>query len=191
MGNEQSIAAVQSPDAATVKKIKEFYNSEQKRSETAKILRQLKMWWKKRKQQQFECESCFYQTDKEEKYNEHLKCHESQIFCKLCNRALLEVNSILNGTGVLFFFFMTTTITLNDFHEHPYSKFMHVNSVHTMTQTLYFLLLNVSIKDLWYILCGPEMRSKTDTGVEQSFHFCELNQDLDGYKFPIQKLYSL
>ena len=86
------------------------------------------------------------------------------------------------------FFFLTTTITLNNFHEHSYSELTHVNSALTNDSNSSLLLSSVSIKNLWYILCGSEMRSKTDTGVEQSFHFCGLNQGQDGYKYPIQRI---
>ena len=81
------------PDPAVVKRIRDFYNSEAKKAETAKCIRHLNVFWKTRKVRRFECASCYYQTDEPQKYEQHLQCHELQFTCKLCTRKCLEVNA--------------------------------------------------------------------------------------------------
>ena len=86
------ITIANQPDSAVVKRIRDFYNSEAKKAETAKCIRHLNMWWKTRKVRRFECASCYYQTDEPDKYKQHLLCHGQQFTCKLCTRKCLEVN---------------------------------------------------------------------------------------------------
>ena len=90
-------------DPTVVKRIRDFYNSEAKKAETAKCLRHLNIWWKTRKVRRFECASCYYQTDEPEKYKQHFMCHGLQFTCKLCTRKCLEVNECFSWClGALF-----------------------------------------------------------------------------------------
>ena len=101
------------PDPAVVKRIRDFYNSEAKKAETAKCIRHLNVFWKTRKVRRFECASCYYQTDEPQKYEQHLQCHELQFTCKLCTRKCLEVNASFSWClGVFFTFYFQLTLNL-------------------------------------------------------------------------------